>query len=273
MNFAAIALGIMLAAGCKAGTATDSQEPRRETSLAGTASRSVSLRTVSRQLSDSCLSHSTTCFQMLGGQLVHLASVEPSGTFQPSSSTNLIICHGVPGEFDGFVQESLHEERAFVFVSSSVPRPRNISKIDLRRALSGEITDWAELGGEAGPIRVFLHSGKLQRQKLGTVLNDAYGVNPLVDSSAVIVRPESSTTAGQYAELLKAAQEDPGALAIGIVARSTPGLSFVRVSGSDPLDDRSEYPLSMEIRAHWRENEAGSVAHRTYLGLLFAESD
>lgn len=228
------------------------------------------------RISTSCISRTTSCPQVLVDRIEHRVGGSVFvGEHAPVAMPDIVVVHGDEGELPGYESSFLMREIAPVYVvSQPIPRVSSITMPQLRGVLSGSISDWQQLGGLPGPIHVYRHGGAVQRAKLDRLLDQTFGTNPLIGSSAnvTVVGEAMTDMRGVYAELEERAASDSNSITIGIKGLRPRGLVPLRVDGYS-LEDDKEYPLSMRIYVHWLATDESSALLREYLSQVRQSMD
>jgi len=154
-------------------------------------------------------------------------------------NVDILVIHGqtsVPAD----MREQPHFVENVPVFAGSGSGMTNVTREQIAGILSGRITDWSEVGGNPGPIHIYLHGGDLQRKSFATFA-ETLGLR---DSD---INQASPKRLSNYEFLATVAGRDPQAFVIGIKSLNSAGLELLEVDGKSLGESTRDYPLQVPI--------------------------
>jgi phosphate transport system substrate-binding protein len=163
----------------------------------------------------------------------------------------------------GLEQVRLRRERIAVFVSVENPFKGSLTNKQFARVFRGEITDWAELGGDKGQIRVIDRpTTSYTRSNLGSY--PAFKTGDFTTGANATQVADDNTT-----EIIQQLGKDGISYALASQVSQLAKLKNVRILNIDKLSpDDANYPFSQPLVYVYKQNPPPGIA--AFLGLAIA---
>jgi hypothetical protein len=194
--------------------------------------------------------HRTQLIADTGGGLQFTFSVGELAQRREQGNVDLIVHHGVGLPLKEYLALYSHHEALTIFASPQAGVSFS-SVSNVRKLISGQIKNWAHVGGKDMEVQVLFHGGEINKRALESILG---GAGIVLAPSALALR--------SYEELVSAANTQPGALVLGLRSDAVrnSGLLELSVNGVRAAGPNAEsYPLQSRITVFIRRSEPRAV--------------